>query len=101
MFDHVNNSIKGQRRVLRHTDQGSSCTVVNDENDAESNEGVSSQRSSSPLPSLQPRRRRLEPSVVQRVTGPKKPSKQRRARKKWARSVQRNGRPINDGFSGC
>ena len=101
MFDHVKNSIKGKRRVLRRTDKGSSCTVVNDdENDAESNEGVFS-RSSSPLPSLLAKRRSLGPSAEPRAMAPKKPSKQRHARKKWKRSVQRNGRLINDGSGGC
>ena len=101
MFDHVKNSIKGKRRVLRRTDKGSSCTVVNDdENDDENDEGVFS-RSSSPLPSLLAKRRSLGPSAEPRAMAPKKPSKQRHARKKWKRSVQRNGRLINDGSGGC
>ena len=80
--------------------RSSSCTVDHDENDVESNEGVF-YHSSFPLPSLSARRQRWALPVVQRVTGPKKPSKQRRARKKWGRSVPRNGQPINDGFDEC
>ena len=41
------------------------------------------------------------PSAALRDTARKKPSKRLRRRNGWEKSVQRNGRPINDEFSGC
>ena len=41
------------------------------------------------------------PSAVLRDTARKKTSKRLRGRNGWEKSVQRNGRPIKDEFSGC